>query len=160
VFEPERDAAVDPSLRDRPRYPPSHVAHGPRWATHTVDGDSWFGFEAVRVLPAIEPEILLIPLLGHSRGHSGIAVRDSDRWLLHCGDAYFHHCRAEPPSCPPGLRAFQAVMAADRGARRSNQARLRELPRDHGDEVTLLCSRSHVELERERSAAEPAGAAA
>jgi hypothetical protein len=24
-------------------------------------------------------------------------------WLLHCGDAYFHHSEvATPPSCPPG----------------------------------------------------------
>jgi glyoxylase-like metal-dependent hydrolase (beta-lactamase superfamily II) len=149
VFAPERDAAVDPSPLDRLRYPPSHLEHGPSWVTHTVDGDSWFGFESVRVLPGVDPEILLIPLLGHSRGHSGIAVRDGDGWLLHCGDAYFHHAEiADPPSCPPGLRAFQAVMAADRGARRSNQERLRELARDRGDEVTLFCSHSHVELER------------
>jgi glyoxylase-like metal-dependent hydrolase (beta-lactamase superfamily II) len=149
VFEPEREAAVDPSLRDRLRYPPCHLEHGPRWATHTVDGDEWFGFEAVRVLPGVDPEILLIPLVGHSRGHSGIAVREGERWLLHCGDAYFHHAEmAEPPSCPPGLRAFQTVMAADGAARRSNQERLRELARGHGDEVTLFCAHSHVELER------------
>ena len=99
----------------------------------------------------VDPEIVLIPLLGHSRGHSGIAVREGDGWLLHCGDAYFHHAEmADPPSCPPALRAFQNVMAADRGARRSNQERLRELARDHGDEVTLFCAHSHVELQREQ----------
>jgi glyoxylase-like metal-dependent hydrolase (beta-lactamase superfamily II) len=147
VFEPERDVAVDPSLRDRVRYPSCHLAHGPRWVTHTVDGDSWFGFESIRMLPGVDPEILLIPLVGHSRGHTGVAVRDSERWLLHCGDAYFHHSEmADPPSCPPGLRAFQAAMAADGAARRSNQERLRELARAHGDEVTLFCSHSEVEL--------------
>jgi glyoxylase-like metal-dependent hydrolase (beta-lactamase superfamily II) len=151
VFEPEREAAVDPSLRDRLRYPACHLEHGPRWATHTVEGDSWFGFESVRVLPGVDPEILLIPLLGHSSGHSGIAIRDASGWVLHCGDAYFHHAEmADPPSCPPGLRAFQAVMADDRGARRSNQERLRELARSHGDEVTMFCAHSHVELEREQ----------
>jgi glyoxylase-like metal-dependent hydrolase (beta-lactamase superfamily II) len=151
VFEPERDVAVDPSLRDRLRYPPCHLEHEPRWVTHTVDGDSWFGFESIRVLPGVEPEILLIPLVGHSRGHSGIAVRDGDRWLLHCGDAYFHHAEmADPPSCPPGLRAFQTVMAADNNARHSNQERLRELARDHGDEISLFCGHSHLELERDQ----------
>jgi glyoxylase-like metal-dependent hydrolase (beta-lactamase superfamily II) len=151
VLEPERDAAVNPSLRDRPRYPSSHVAHGPNWVTHTVDGDSWFGFEAIRVLPGIDAEILLIPLAGHSRGHTGIAVRDGDRWLFHCGDAYFHHAEMEePPSCPPALALFQQAMAYDRGARRSNQERLRELAREHTDEVTLFCGHSKVELDRAR----------
>ena len=149
VFEPERGVAVDPSLRDRARYPSCHLAHGPRWVTHAVDGDSWFGFESIRMLPGVEPEILLIPLVGHSRGHAGVAVRDSDRWLLHCGDAYFHHAEmADPPGCPPGLAAFQTATASDRAARRANQERLRELARDHGDEVTMFCSHSAVELER------------
>lgn len=153
VFEPEKQAAVKPSLRDRLRYPPCHLDHGPKWHTHTVDGDDWFGFESVRVLPGVDPEVLLIPLVGHSRGHSGIAVRDGDGWLLHCGDAYFHRNEvATPPSCPPGLRYFQAAMAADNGARRNNQERLRELARDHGAEVRIFCAHDPVELERARAA--------
>jgi glyoxylase-like metal-dependent hydrolase (beta-lactamase superfamily II) len=120
--------------------------------THAVDGDSWFGFESIRMLPGVDPEILLIPLVGHSRGHTGVAVRDSEHWLLHCGDAYFHHSEmADPPSCPPGLRAFQAAMAADGAARRSNQERLRELAREHSDEVSMFCAHSKVELETARA---------
>jgi glyoxylase-like metal-dependent hydrolase (beta-lactamase superfamily II) len=153
VFAPEREAAVKPSLRDRMRYPSSHFDHGPKWATHTVDGDDWFGFESVSVLPGVDPEILLIPLVGHSRGHSGIAVRDGDGWILHCGDAYFHRNEvASPPSCPPGLRYFQAAMAADNGARHKNQGRLRELARDHGDEVRIFCAHDPVELEQAAAA--------
>src|SRR4051794_23915389 len=57
VFEPERDVAVNPSLRDRARYPSCHLEHGPRWVTHAVDGDSWFGFESIRLLPGSDPEI-------------------------------------------------------------------------------------------------------
>jgi glyoxylase-like metal-dependent hydrolase (beta-lactamase superfamily II) len=149
VLEAEREAAVDPSLRDRPRYPPCHLAHGPRWVTHDVDGDSWLGFESIRLLEGVDPDILLIPLVGHSRGHTGVAVRDGDRWLLHCGDAYFHHTEvADPPSCPVGLRMFQAAMAADGDARRSNQERLRELARNHSDAVSMFCSHSKVELDR------------
>jgi glyoxylase-like metal-dependent hydrolase (beta-lactamase superfamily II) len=151
VFAPERSAAVDPKLRDRARYPAAHFAHGPRWVEHSVDGDRWFGFESVRVLPGVEPEVALIPLLGHSAGHSAIAVRDREGWVLHCGDAYFHHGEvSSPPSCPPALRVFQTAMAADNSARVANQARLRELARDHGDEVRLFCSHDPVELERAR----------
>jgi glyoxylase-like metal-dependent hydrolase (beta-lactamase superfamily II) len=149
VFGAERDAAVNPSLRDRLRYPAAHVAHGPRWVLHAVDGDTWLGFDAVRLLPGIDAEIVLIPLPGHSRGHTGVAVRDSDGWLLHCGDAYFHHGEiADPPECPVGLRLFQAAMAADNGARHANQERLRELARRHAGDVTVFCGHSKVELDR------------
>jgi glyoxylase-like metal-dependent hydrolase (beta-lactamase superfamily II) len=149
VFAPEHAAAAKPSLRDRMRYPSCHFDHGPKWHPHTVDGDEWFGFESVRVLPGVDSEVLLIPLVGHSRGHSGIAVRDGEGWILHCGDAYFHRNEvASPPSCPPGLRYFQATMAADNGARHRNRERLRELTNDHGDEVRIFCAHDPVELGR------------
>jgi glyoxylase-like metal-dependent hydrolase (beta-lactamase superfamily II) len=153
VFAPERDAAVNPSLRDRARYPKCHLEHGPHWKVHESGGDRWFGFESVRLLAG--DDMLLIPLPGHSRGHTGVAVRDGDGWLLHCGDAYFNRGEmADPPSCPPVLTGFQRVMAADNGARVRNQERLRELARDHGDEVRLMCAHDAVELERERAASD------
>ena len=31
--------------------------------------------------------------LGHTRGHSAVAVRTAEGWLLHCGDAYFSRRR-------------------------------------------------------------------
>jgi glyoxylase-like metal-dependent hydrolase (beta-lactamase superfamily II) len=91
----------------------------------------------------------MIPLVGHTRGHTAIAVRDGDRWLLHCGDAYFHHGEVETPaSCPPGLAVFQKLMADDGAARTANLERLRELARSHGDEVRLFCAHDPVELQR------------
>lgn len=149
----ELDAALHPGLRDRPRYPRTHWKHGPRWVRHEAGGDDWFGFESVRILPGQEAEIALIPLAGHTRGHAGVAVRTADGWLLHCGDSYFHHGELQtPPSCPPGLRLFQNLNAADGRARRANQERLRELAAAHGDEVTLFCSHDPHELEREQAA--------
>ena len=149
VFELEQAAALKPSLRDRPRYPKSHFSHGPRWAPHGPGGDRWFGFESIRLLPGVDPEILLIPLPGHSRGHCAVAVNDASagQWLLHCGDAYFNRAEiATPPSCPPFLRAFQNAVAFDNSARKNNQGRLRELSRDHGDEIRLFCAHDPVEL--------------
>ena len=153
VFAPERRAAVDPKLLDRPRYPACHISHGPKWVSHETGGDTWMGFESVRIMEGADVEIALIPLLGHSRGHSAIAVRDGDGWLMHCGDAYFHHGQVEqPPHCPPALLAFQKLMAEDGSARVRNLARLQELARDHGDEVRLFCAHDPVELEREAAA--------
>lgn len=150
VLAAERDAAVAPRLRDRPRYVASHhFAHGPKWTTHEAGGDTWNGFESIRILPGPGPEILLIPLLGHSRGHTGVAVRDGDGWLLHCGDAYFHHRQMEqPPDCPPVLRAFQSAMADDRAARLRNEQRLNRLANSNELGLRLFCSHDHVELER------------
>jgi glyoxylase-like metal-dependent hydrolase (beta-lactamase superfamily II) len=153
VFGRELDAAMHPKLQDKPRYRRCHWDHHPKWVRHDVDGDEWFGFEGVRILPGTGAEMLLVPLAGHSRGHSGVALRTGDGWLLHCGDAYFH--RAEvgtPPRCPPGLRAFQNLTQADGRSRRNNQERLRELAERHAGEVELTCSHDPVLLERAQAA--------
>jgi glyoxylase-like metal-dependent hydrolase (beta-lactamase superfamily II) len=163
VFATELEAALHPSLRDRARYLAVHWAHGPRWVEHRSEqgGDAWFGFESIRLLPGFEAEVLLVPLAGHSRGHSGIAVRNGEGWLLHCGDSYMNHSQLETPaSCPPMSTFHQRILAADNGARLSNLERLRELSGSHGDEVTLFCSHDPHELEREQARASADAAAA
>lgn len=159
IFGPELDAAMDPSLRDRPRYLGVHWNHNPQWVRHEVEGDQWFGFEGVRILPDLGTEVLLVPLVGHSKGHTGVAIKTGESWLLHCGDAYFNRGQlATPPSCPSGLRLFQRVLASDHRARVENTERLRELAAAHGDEVTLFCSHDPHELEREQAATRVAAA--
>lgn len=160
VFEPELKEALSPSLRERTRYiGGAHWKHNPRWVSHGAGGDEWFGFESVRILPGIDTDVLLIPLVGHSRGHTAVAVKSGDGWLLHSGDAYFHHGElAQQPHCPPVMRFFQNLTATDNKARKANQERLRELSARHSDEVTIFCAHDPHELERERTRA--AGAAA
>jgi glyoxylase-like metal-dependent hydrolase (beta-lactamase superfamily II) len=144
----ELDAAISPSLRDRARYVATHWAHGPRWVQHEAGGDQWHGFDSVRILPGSDAEILLIPLLGHSRGHTGLAVRRGDRWLLHCGDAYFHHGEVQTPAqCPRGIAAFAAFAQADSAARCNNRERLRELAERHGEDIELICSHDPAYLD-------------
>ena len=153
VFAPELAAAKAPPLLERTRYISAQWSHGPSWVEHDVAGDSWFGFDSVRLLPDLETEIALVPLVGHSTGHAGVAVKEADGWLLHCGDAYFHTDEvATPHSCPPGLRLFQNLVGHDAKTRRHNQERLRELAREHRDDVRLICSHDPAELERERGA--------
>jgi glyoxylase-like metal-dependent hydrolase (beta-lactamase superfamily II) len=159
LFKRELEVALNPGLRDRPRYIGAHWKHNPRWVEHEVEGDEWFGFEGVRILPGLDAEVLLIPLIGHSRGHSGVAIKTGEGWILHCGDAYFHHGEvATPPSCPPGLRLFQRLNAAETKRRIANQERLRELVARHGDEVQLLCSHDPFELDRAQTASAAAAA--
>jgi glyoxylase-like metal-dependent hydrolase (beta-lactamase superfamily II) len=149
VTSDELHAARHPSMRERRRYVAAQWAHGPRWSEHRAGGgEEWFGFQGVRILPGSDAEILLIPLAGHTAGHTGVAIRRGERWLLHCGDAYFHHGQVQtPPSCPPGLAAFQALNAHDNARRRENVERLRELAARHGGEVELLCSHDPAGLD-------------
>ena len=148
VFAAEHDAVSNPSLRERLRYPGHYFAHGPRFKRHEVEGDRWFGFESVQVIGGSDAEIALIPLPGHTRGHCAVAV-DSDGWLLHCGDAYFHSDEmSDPPSCPPGLVAFQALVGLRHGERRRNKKRLNQLAREHGGEIEMFCAHDATELER------------
>ncbi len=141
VLAREHAVAMHPGLRERQRYVAQHWSHNPKWVLHEPDGEEWLGLRSIRILPGSDEEILLVPLGGHTLGHTGVAVRDGERWLLHCGDAYFNQGEVQtPPSCPPGLRAFQALNDADGRRRRENQERLRELARREGEQVRLFCS--------------------
>jgi glyoxylase-like metal-dependent hydrolase (beta-lactamase superfamily II) len=153
IHEPEHRAAVFPaSASERQRYCSAQWAHGPAWVKYSAHGEPWFGFAAVRDLEGLPPEILMVPLVGHTRGHVGVAVRTERGWLLHAGDAYFFHGEIDPqrPSCPPGLAFFQRLVAIDGQAQRHNQERLRELVRDHASEVTVTSAHDPVELARLR----------
>jgi glyoxylase-like metal-dependent hydrolase (beta-lactamase superfamily II) len=137
---------------ERTRYHAAQWAHGPDWALYQDEGEAWFGFHAVRPLTGISHEIALIPLFGHTRGHTGVAIKDGDRWTLHAGDAYYHRDQlAAKPSCPLGLEAFQRLMATDDQERRANAERLGAFHRERGD-VDLFCAHDPVELDRARRA--------
>src|SRR3546814_19578588 len=103
-------------------------------------GERWFGFEAVRDLDGLPPEILLVPLPGHTWGHSGVAVQeDGGGWLLHAGDAYFYRGEvgSQTYECTPALRAYQRLMEVDRQARLLNQDRLRRLSLQPAKDVQI-----------------------
>ncbi len=149
VMQRESDTARDRhGFIARRRYRPRQWDEVKHWQHYTAGGDPWFGFEAVRDLAGLPPEILLIPLAGHTHGHAGVAIKTSEGWLLHAGDAYFYRQEMDltDPNCTPGLRAYQSMMEVDRKARLANQARLRQLAIDHHQEVRLFCSHDAVEL--------------
>lgn len=143
-------AAADPEAGfiARNRYRERQWNRGVRWRTYRPDGEGWYGFRAVRDLDGLPPDILLIPLTGHTAGHAGVAVRSGSGWRLHAGDAYFHAAEMDPdrPRCPPGLRAYQTMMEVDRPARLLNQMRLRRLIRSHGDAVAVFSGHDRDEL--------------
>ncbi|MET7772461.1 MBL fold metallo-hydrolase [Nocardia sp. NPDC005366] len=136
------------TARERFRYRAVQFAHGPRWSAYTDLGASWFGFDAVRELSGLPPEILLVPLAGHTRGHAGVAVDTGDGWLLSAGDAYFHPGQLDPvrPRQPLGITLFERRVQTLGGPRRENQQRLRELVRDHRSRVRIFSAHNAEEL--------------
>ncbi|MED5617682.1 MBL fold metallo-hydrolase [Ideonella sp. BN130291] len=151
LMQHERDeATAQRTWLDRQRYRPQQWGGRMHWQAYRAgSGEPWFGFQAVRELAGLPPEVLLVPLPGHTHGHAGVAIRSGGRWLLQTGDAYFHHGEmdVERPWCTPGLRLYQTLMEKDRTLRLANQERLRYLKRDHGGEVQLLCAHDPVEFE-------------
>jgi glyoxylase-like metal-dependent hydrolase (beta-lactamase superfamily II) len=150
VMQTEMDAARDrDSFIASGRYRPRQWDEIKRWKYYSAGGEPWFGFEAVRDLEGLPPEILLIPLTGHTRGHAGVAIKTPEGWLLNAGDAYFYRGEMNSPQrhCTPGLRAYQRMMEVDRKARLHNQDRLRALSCDRGQDVRLFCSHDAIEFQ-------------
>ncbi|WP_280265566.1 MBL fold metallo-hydrolase [Nocardia wallacei] len=142
VHGPELRAARAPKLAERTRYRPLHWAHGPRWVVNEVAAEEeWFGLPAVRDLPGLPPEFVVIPLYGHSRGHAGVAIDTGSGWLLHAGDAFLTRADIDParPDLPRANRIYP-YFGADLPAQRATRERLRDLVRRHGDEIEIFTS--------------------
>jgi glyoxylase-like metal-dependent hydrolase (beta-lactamase superfamily II) len=146
VYAAEHDAAMHPqrnSLKER-FYVAAHWAHAPKWVLHSCTGERWFGFDCVRLMEK-PVDVLLVPLLGHSRGHCGVAVGQGGKWLLHCGDAYVRECQVAPgadsnPFPGPARRVQHWLFPPE------PLIRLRELGQEQGDQVRLFCSHDRVTL--------------
>jgi len=157
VLADEFEAALNPqTYKERQRYVQAQWAHDPNWVTHHPVGESWMDFECVRDIAGLPSEILFVPLYGHTRGHSAIAVEigkgGESEWMLHAGDAYFHHGEMErTPHCPSGLRIFQAQLSVNDRQRKKNQERLRKLKAEKGDALKLFCAHDPIELANSQS---------
>lgn len=126
-------------FKERERYKTEHWSHGPAWEVYTEDGDTWRGLPAVTRLRGVDADIGLLPMHGHTRGHSAVIVRDRDRWLVHAGDAYFHHNAIVGGRVPFGFAAFERGMQMDAAARRASVGALRQLRESYPD-VAMFCA--------------------
>lgn len=143
VFALEHEAAMRPrTANERARYRAAQWSHSPKWMPYRGKGEPWFGFPTVGQLEGLPPEILIVPLVGHTRGHAGVAVQGESGWLLHAGDAFFAATEldANRPRAPGGLALFQRMMCVHAEPWRKNRDRLRELAGNHGSEVTIFCA--------------------
>jgi glyoxylase-like metal-dependent hydrolase (beta-lactamase superfamily II) len=117
----------------------AHHAHDVRWSiTGPRPDTTWFGAPAI-TLDGLSAEILLVPLPGHTPGHSAVAVRTGDGWLLHAGDAYFFHGElGEPAHRHPMFEPIQRAAEVDADANLHSLSWLRAVRRDY--DVDVFCA--------------------
>ncbi len=135
------------SFKERNRYIHGHMAHGPKWEVYAEDGDTWRGLPAVTKLRGLDADIGLLPMHGHTRGHSAVLARNGARWLVHAGDAYFHRNSMAGHKPPIGVRVFESQMAMNNTQRLASAAALRQLHQTY-DDIDIFCAHDPVELER------------
>ena len=135
VHRSEHEMGMRRSLPFGPFYRPEHWAHQPHWVLYDDPRSSWYGFEAIELLPGIKPRILLLPLPGHSPGHCGVAIELDHGWLLHCGDATYPFYRMDDPRQPFGDPPGWLV----RWLLGPHTPKLKALHEQWGDEIELIC---------------------
>jgi glyoxylase-like metal-dependent hydrolase (beta-lactamase superfamily II) len=153
IYRQEYEAVTKPEdIYERLPYRAEHWAHGPHWVIHELKGDRWFGFECTPFVELGSFSFTFVPLTGHTRGHSAVALRLHDGWVLHCGDAYAFHGEVDPvsPRRAPYSRSLRYLIDLNRAFRYIgvHSPKLRALIAEHGNEVVLTCSHDIREFEK------------
>jgi len=153
VHADELDAAhARRTSQEKQRYRPVQFAHVKDWNRYASTGEPFRGFAAVRELPGLPPEILAIPLPGHSRGHACIAVNTGAGWLVHAGDAYFSRGTITGEEGAWGMERFEQIVAIDRNRLADNHARLGELARTNAADLRVFSAHDPEEFDALRGA--------
>lgn len=143
-----------PSRTERMRFRAVQWSHGATIVEHEPDGEAWRGFAAAKPLTDISPGVVLVSMPGHTRGHACVAVDAGNRWLLHCGDAFFHRGSVDGRTRGPrALMTFEKVVAYDRKRLGDNHARLAELYRRNEPDLLMLCAHDPAQYEHARATA-------
>jgi glyoxylase-like metal-dependent hydrolase (beta-lactamase superfamily II) len=143
-----------PSRRERIRFRAAQWAHGPKIVEHKPEGEKWRGFAAAKELDEIAPGIALISLPGHTRGHACVAVDAGHRWVLHCGDAFYHPGSVDETSpVPRVVTVMEPLIAFNRKQVQDNHARLAELYRRKEPDLFMICAHDPSLYEQARATA-------
>lgn len=142
IYHEEYKAGMHPRRLMERAYDPAHWSHQPNWVIHAGDFVDWFGFPSLAIWQNRQPDIRLIPLPGHTAGHCGVAIRAGDRWLLQCGDAAAPiHPEADVHDLPARLHTARILPGwLVRKIMGSHGPKLRQLLKDHGDQVEAISS--------------------
>ena len=97
---------------------------------------------------------MLISLPGHTRGHACVAVDAGNRWILHCGDAFYEHGVLDGHSrTSKVLRTFELAAAFNRKQVQDNHSRLGELYRRQEPDLLMISAHDAHLYEHAKAAA-------
>jgi glyoxylase-like metal-dependent hydrolase (beta-lactamase superfamily II) len=150
IFANELEAYLHPrTLVEWQAYRPEHRAHNPKWQSHVLQGAQWFGLDCTSPIRIGEVEFVLLPFIGHTRGHCGVAVRIGDQWLLHCGDVYGYYRHADPvqPYQYPCGKLMESIVTTGFTMPRHHWDCIRNLLREHGNQIQTFCAHDAHEYE-------------
>lgn len=132
-------------MSGNPRYLKIPLQHNPTIKTYGKSDKLWFGFEAKEVITALDTEILLIPLPGHTLGHCGVAIKNGDGWLFYVADAYY--LREELSNIDHPVHELAEMRADDNKMRIDTLEKIRELMQAH-PEIEIFGYHDIREFER------------
>ncbi|QDT64111.1 MBL fold metallo-hydrolase [Calycomorphotria hydatis] len=126
-----------------PRYGQAQFSHGPKWQTYDASQqEDWFDLPSRPVATALDIDIRLVPLFGHTLGQCGVAIRTESGWMLHVGDTYY--LRGELSDSNHPVSKLAEVRADDNEQRLASLDLLRNLIRH--EEITCCGYHDVTEL--------------
>ncbi len=136
------------SLKNKARYKTQQFKQHRYWNFIEPDqGEAWFNLHQVQGFRIFQDEILMIPLLGHSQGHCGVAIKQNDGWLFFCGDAYFSHLQLNPTNRLRTLDKLERFFAEDNQRRIDNLHKIQQLAQNEKN-IEIICAHDPIELAR------------
>jgi glyoxylase-like metal-dependent hydrolase (beta-lactamase superfamily II) len=148
ILSSEYNAAQKLSVMNKLRYRPQQFKNHRHWNfLEPKNGESWFNFHKVQGFHIFNDEILLIPLLGHTTGHCGIAIKQHNGWVFFCGDAYYSHLELDPNHKLPLLDKLERLFAENNTARLKTLSEIQRLAHNE-PRIEIICAHDPVELDR------------
>ena len=89
----------------------------------------------------------MIPLLGHTQGHCGIAIKKQEGWLFFCGDAYYSHLQLNPKNKLRTLDTLERIFAENNAMRLDNLHKIQSLAQITTN-IEIICAHDPIELAR------------
>jgi glyoxylase-like metal-dependent hydrolase (beta-lactamase superfamily II) len=149
VYEDELAAFLHPqTLMEWRAYRPEHRLHHPRWQVHRFHNDKWFGFDCLPPVRIAEVKIVMVPFIGHTRGHCCIAVQLDGKWLLDCGDVYGYYQQVNPiqPYVHPCGKLMELIVTRSFKMPRHHWSSIRDLLGKHSGYIQTFCSHDLYEF--------------
>lgn len=148
ILSNEFNATQSLSLKNKLRYRKQQFKDHRYWNfIEPIQGEAWFNFSKVQGFKLFEDEILMIPLLGHTAGHCGIAIKQQDQWLLFCGDAYYSHLELDSKIKLTGLEITERLFAYDNLQRIQTLKSIQTLAQTE-TQIEIICAHDPIELQR------------